>query len=111
MKPYVLLVFPALSHNYGKPDRPPLGIMTIAGALLNSKIDVAVLDERAEGAGFTAELLSELKNSLAYLHQNSMKPLAPKAIPPHFLNFYLVSLISTFRDNAPPTKRVKFSNF
>jgi len=55
----VILIFPVTLTISGKPDRPPLGILTVAAPLLEKGIDVIILDERAED-DFDKRLLSEL---------------------------------------------------
>jgi radical SAM superfamily enzyme YgiQ (UPF0313 family) len=55
----VLLIFPSLGTENKKPDRPPLGLLTVAGPLLDSGVQVTLLDERAED-NFDHKLLKEL---------------------------------------------------
>ena len=57
---HILLVFPELGLNPEKPDRPPLGLLTIAGPLLDRGYAVSILDERAED-DFEKKLFKELE--------------------------------------------------
>lgn len=56
----VLLIFPSLGSEKKKPDRPPLGVLTVAAPLVKKGITVTVLDERAED-DFDHKLLKELR--------------------------------------------------
>lgn len=58
----VLLVYPAYPGETQKPDRPPLGLLTVAAPLLEKGVDVCILDERAE-KDFDARLAEELKKN------------------------------------------------
>lgn len=59
MKP-VVLIFPSLETEKKKPDRPPLGLLTVAGPLLDRGVQVTLLDERAED-DFDHKLLKVLR--------------------------------------------------
>ncbi|NQT55520.1 MAG: B12-binding domain-containing radical SAM protein [Desulfobacteraceae bacterium] len=57
----VLFVFPSLDPESRKSDRPPLGILTVAGTLLQAGVAVTILDERVE-QNFDSKLLKALQN-------------------------------------------------
>ena len=57
----VLLVYP-ISKGNEHPDRPPLGLLTIAAPLVNQGIEVSLLDERIE-PDFDTRLTEELQKS------------------------------------------------
>ena len=59
VKERVILVYPANPGESRRPDRPPLGILTVAAPLIQSGIDVCILDERAEKY-FDTKLTEEL---------------------------------------------------
>jgi anaerobic magnesium-protoporphyrin IX monomethyl ester cyclase len=48
MSQKVLLIFPRFGTEKTKPERPPLGILTVAAPLVEIGVDVSVLDERVE---------------------------------------------------------------
>lgn len=58
----VLLVYPAYPEESQKPDRPPLGLLTVAAPLVEQGMEVCLLDERAE-SDFDARLFEELKKN------------------------------------------------
>ncbi len=58
----VLLVYPGYSGEKGTPDRPPLGLLTIAAPLVKQGIAVRIIDERAE-KDFDALLYNEMKQN------------------------------------------------
>ncbi|HNX90688.1 MAG TPA: radical SAM protein [Candidatus Omnitrophota bacterium] len=59
----VLLVYPAYIGEIGKPDRPPLGLLTIAAPLVEKGVEVCLLDERADREDFDSKLVAELKKN------------------------------------------------
>ncbi len=56
----VLLAYPAGKRDDREPDRPPLGLLTVAGPLVEQGMEVCLLDERAE-KDFDSRLAEELK--------------------------------------------------
>lgn len=57
----VLLIFPKFSAGFEiRPERPPLGILTVAGPLIKKGIEVTILDERVED-DFDRKLINELQ--------------------------------------------------
>ena len=67
----ILLIFPKLGLAPEKPDRPPLGLLTIAGPLLEYGYEVIILDERAED-DFETKLIKELKKNPVCVGISSM---------------------------------------
>ena len=67
----VLLVYPAYPGESQKPDRPPLGLLTVAAPLVEEGIEICLLDQRAE-TDFDAKLSEELKNSPLCIGISSM---------------------------------------
>ena len=71
MNKQALLIFPSLEPGKRRPDRPPLGILTVAATLLEKGISVTVLDERAE-FDFDRMLLQELQKQPVCVGISSM---------------------------------------
>jgi radical SAM superfamily enzyme YgiQ (UPF0313 family) len=67
----VILVYPSKPEENKRPDRPPLGILTIAAPLLEKGMEVTVLDERAE-PDFDRKLCDELKKGPLCVGVSSM---------------------------------------
>lgn len=65
----VLLVFPSLKQS--APNRPPLGVLTLAAALSKKGIDATLLDENVDPA-FETKLRSELRNDHICVGVSSM---------------------------------------
>ena len=61
-KDRVILIYPAYPERNETPDRPPLGLLTVAAPLVEQGMEVCFLDERAE-SDFDARLSDELKKN------------------------------------------------
>lgn len=71
-KKRVVLVFPSFGNSQLKFNgQPPLGVLTVAAPLVNSGINVTILDECVED-NFDEKLLSELKNDPICIGISSM---------------------------------------
>ena len=70
-KDRVVLVYPAYPGEGQKPDRPPLGLLTVAAPLVEQGMEVCLLDERAE-KDFDARLSDELKKNPLCVGVSSM---------------------------------------
>lgn len=67
----VILIYPSNPNESEKPDRPPLGILTVAAPLVKLGIEVCLLDERAE-KNFDEKLARELKKQPVCVGISSM---------------------------------------
>ena len=68
----VVLVYPAYPGETATPDRPPLGLLTVAAPLVEKGIEVVLLDERAEQGAFDGLLAEELEKKPVCVGISSM---------------------------------------
>ena len=67
----VILVFPSFRQDSERPERPPLGILTVAAPLAARGVEVVVLDERVE-ENFDALLAQQLETGPLCVGVSSM---------------------------------------